>query len=321
MAGKGVLVCRMMSIRKWSTNFKFRTLKYQWVLCEYVIAHTNLPPSPVILWIELDGQAKMASIEIWIPWSKSYRPHSDQLATTSNSSWAYYPTQWCLQTGSHSDNKAACKTQLDNSNSPWYCMVGQHKVIKTCAHTDTHTDMDACIRKQFQVKQTNTHQHCLQKANWRSLASICDRAVDGCLSVKPKQQRCHLFRGPRPDLQPLWTSPPSKSTPQSQDHGSEQSFQKHPPLPTLQCYPGWNKKKKKKKKRGRDIPLRILQKLHKACMLSAKEIKVVIPSDPIADKKYIPAFSPDSRHHQQTTPTSVDSRSAVVLQAILSGTC
>ena len=39
-------------------------------LCEYVIVHTILPPSPVILWIELGGKPKVASIEFWIPWRK-----------------------------------------------------------------------------------------------------------------------------------------------------------------------------------------------------------------------------------------------------------
>ena len=32
--------------------------KYQWGLCAYVIVHTILPPSPVILWIELAGKPK-----------------------------------------------------------------------------------------------------------------------------------------------------------------------------------------------------------------------------------------------------------------------
>ena len=33
-------------------------LKHSWGLCAYVIVHTILPPSPVILWIELGGKPK-----------------------------------------------------------------------------------------------------------------------------------------------------------------------------------------------------------------------------------------------------------------------
>ena len=53
----------------------------QWGRCDDVIVHTSLPPSPVILWIELGGrQAKMASIEIWTPWCNALRPRDLQLA-------------------------------------------------------------------------------------------------------------------------------------------------------------------------------------------------------------------------------------------------
>ena len=34
---------------------------HTWGLCEYIIAHTNVPPNPVILWIELGGKPK------WLP--------------------------------------------------------------------------------------------------------------------------------------------------------------------------------------------------------------------------------------------------------------
>ena len=33
-------------------------ITFPWDLCEYVIVHTKLPPSPVILWIELGGKPK-----------------------------------------------------------------------------------------------------------------------------------------------------------------------------------------------------------------------------------------------------------------------
>ena len=39
----------------------------KWGLYEYVIVHTILGGSPVILWISLGGKPKMASFEIWIP--------------------------------------------------------------------------------------------------------------------------------------------------------------------------------------------------------------------------------------------------------------
>ena len=39
------------------------TCNDQWALCEYVIVHTNLPPSPVISVDRAGWQAKMASIE------------------------------------------------------------------------------------------------------------------------------------------------------------------------------------------------------------------------------------------------------------------
>ena len=37
-----------------------------WDLCECVIVHTILPPSPVILWIELGGKPK------WLPFNSGY---------------------------------------------------------------------------------------------------------------------------------------------------------------------------------------------------------------------------------------------------------
>ena len=45
----------------------------EWGLCEYIIVHTILPPSPAILWIDRAGwQAKMATID-WIPWRNLHR--------------------------------------------------------------------------------------------------------------------------------------------------------------------------------------------------------------------------------------------------------
>ena len=38
----------------------------EWGLYAYVIAHTILPPSPVILWIELGGKSK------WLPLNSLY---------------------------------------------------------------------------------------------------------------------------------------------------------------------------------------------------------------------------------------------------------
>ena len=38
----------------------------QWALCEYAIIHAILPPSPVILWIELGGKSK------WLPLNFGY---------------------------------------------------------------------------------------------------------------------------------------------------------------------------------------------------------------------------------------------------------
>ena len=34
-------------------------------LCEYVIVHTTLPPSPVILWINLGGRPKWLPLKFW----------------------------------------------------------------------------------------------------------------------------------------------------------------------------------------------------------------------------------------------------------------
>ena len=40
--------------------------RFEWGLCEYVIVHTILPSSPVILWIELGGKTK------WLPINFGY---------------------------------------------------------------------------------------------------------------------------------------------------------------------------------------------------------------------------------------------------------
>ena len=47
----------------------------QWDLCEYIIVHMNLPPSPVILWIELGGKPKWLPLIFWIPWRNTHSPH------------------------------------------------------------------------------------------------------------------------------------------------------------------------------------------------------------------------------------------------------
>ena len=45
----------------------------QWGLCEYVIAHTNLPPSPVILRIEMVAKpAKTGSVTIFSDFLRSF---------------------------------------------------------------------------------------------------------------------------------------------------------------------------------------------------------------------------------------------------------
>ena len=41
-------------------------LSSEWHLCKYVIVNTKLPPSPVILWIELGGKPK------WLPLNFGY---------------------------------------------------------------------------------------------------------------------------------------------------------------------------------------------------------------------------------------------------------
>ena len=38
-----------------------KKIEIQWGLCAYIIVHTILPPSPVIVWIELGGKSK------WLP--------------------------------------------------------------------------------------------------------------------------------------------------------------------------------------------------------------------------------------------------------------
>ena len=47
----------------------------QWGLCDYIILRTILGGSPVISGDLARWQAKMASIEIWIPWRNAYKPH------------------------------------------------------------------------------------------------------------------------------------------------------------------------------------------------------------------------------------------------------
>ena len=42
------------------------SLEGGWGLCAYVIVHTNLPPSPVILWISPGGKPK------WLPLNFGY---------------------------------------------------------------------------------------------------------------------------------------------------------------------------------------------------------------------------------------------------------
>ena len=54
----------MKSERKKSSSLEWGTSK--WGLCEYIIVHTKLPPSPVILWIELGGKLK------WLQLSFAY---------------------------------------------------------------------------------------------------------------------------------------------------------------------------------------------------------------------------------------------------------
>ena len=47
-------------------KFDGEDMRSKWDLCEYVIVHTILPPSPVILWIELGGKPK------WLPLNFGY---------------------------------------------------------------------------------------------------------------------------------------------------------------------------------------------------------------------------------------------------------
>ena len=52
--------CKKRWKKKATYNCKI-ILFFEWGLCEHVIVHTNLPPSQVILWIELGGKPK------WLP--------------------------------------------------------------------------------------------------------------------------------------------------------------------------------------------------------------------------------------------------------------
>ena len=64
----------MTSSRRTDTNYwhsgNAKSVLDEWGLNEYVTVHTKLLPTQVILWMELwgggGGQAKMASIELWI---------------------------------------------------------------------------------------------------------------------------------------------------------------------------------------------------------------------------------------------------------------
>ena len=44
-------------------------------MCDNILVHTKLPPSPVILWAELRGKQKKASMEFWIPFWNAHMPH------------------------------------------------------------------------------------------------------------------------------------------------------------------------------------------------------------------------------------------------------
>ena len=58
---------------EWSSDYDFVCFQTKWGLSAYVIVHTMLPPSPVILWTELGGKPK------WLP--LSFGNH-DEMRTT-----------------------------------------------------------------------------------------------------------------------------------------------------------------------------------------------------------------------------------------------
>ena len=62
----------------WCDKFFKIKLWRKWGQCTYVIVHTNLPPSPVILWIELGGKPK------WLPLKCGYH---DVMRTTPIYAW------------------------------------------------------------------------------------------------------------------------------------------------------------------------------------------------------------------------------------------
>ena len=48
-------------------------------LCEYVIVHTFMGGSPVILWISQGGKPKWLPLKMWISWRNAHKPHSPHL--------------------------------------------------------------------------------------------------------------------------------------------------------------------------------------------------------------------------------------------------
>ena len=73
------LFCSKPVDRTWHKNIFTSTVsllidtKIEWRLCKYIIVHTKFTPSPVILWIELDGKPKWLPLNFLIPWRNAHK--------------------------------------------------------------------------------------------------------------------------------------------------------------------------------------------------------------------------------------------------------
>ena len=67
----------------------------KWGLCDYAIVHTKLPPSPVILWIELGGKLKWLPLNFCTPRHNMHRPQLvSQLSTTQDKCLTLWDKMW-----------------------------------------------------------------------------------------------------------------------------------------------------------------------------------------------------------------------------------
>ena len=96
---------------------------------QYVIAHTKLPPSPVILWIELDGKPK------WLPLSFGYH---DVMRTAPQ----VHPHGHCAHGyKDHRDN-----TFAHIGTSSW---TGLHTSLSVSSHTFASSTVSSCLAGRF----------------------------------------------------------------------------------------------------------------------------------------------------------------------------